>query len=87
MPDDTYFLSEGGNESLTRQLQWHTIVVITSPSFLYIAMHRYIPHLIVLLLLRNQAAQLTCIIDGRLKDATEDIDREKALKAVIESMA
>lgn len=36
-------------------------------------------------LLCNQAAQLTHLIDGRLREATEDAEREKALKDVAEA--
>ena len=35
----------------------------------------------------NQAAQLTHFIDGRLREATEDVEQEKALKDVAEAMA
>ena len=37
-------------------------------------------------LLCNQAAQLTHLIDGRLREATEDAEREKAFKDVAKAM-
>lgn len=36
----------------------------------------------ILLLLRHQVAQLTYVIDERLKEATEDTEQERALKDV-----
>lgn len=47
-----------------------------------VAICRYLSYLIVLSLSYHQAAQLTCVMDERLKEAAEVIDREKALKDV-----
>lgn len=48
---------------------------------------RAFPLLSYLSLLRYQAAQLTYVLDGRLKELSEDAEREKALKEVAAATA
>jgi len=47
----------------------------------------YSPFSLQLWLLCNHASQLTHFIDGRLRVATEEAEREKALKDVVEAIA
>ena len=56
------------NGSLAIRLQWHTIAVIHFTFFLFPCSS----------LLCCQAAQLAYVIDDRLKEAVEVVDREKA---------
>lgn len=64
------------------QLQWHTIVVIYY-SFILTQMYLYLFFFSCLPLLYYQVAQLAYVVEDRLKEATEDADRERALKDVV----
>ena len=80
--EDIHVFEDGIDELLARQLTWHTIAVKSRPFASYLFQCTYIPFALILIVILYQAAQLTHILDGRLKELSEDIEREKALKEV-----
>ena len=88
LPEDVQFFSNNFKESIARQLQWHTIAVISSHSFshLFCCMSDLIRFffflLLSLLLWCYQAAQITHILGERMKELAKEAEREKALKDV-----
>ena len=79
--EDVQFFSDKIEELLARRLQWHIITVVfyLTVTFIYMCVHD--------LLLQYQAAQLTHIINERLKELVEDAEQEKALKDVATATA
>lgn len=84
-PEDVNCFLEATEELMARQLQWHTIAVTLYFSFISFASVFPLPYTCdILLLLCYQAARLTYILDERMKELVEDVEREKALKDVAE---
>ena len=72
------------NEALAIRLQWHTLVILIPFHFLFFCYFTLV-FLIRILTLPGQAAQLAYMMEDRLMDATDEIDKEKALKDVVEA--
>ena len=85
LPKDIHAFKDGTDESLGRRLQWHTIVVISYPLIFYLFHTHIFFSFLYSSLLLYQAAQLTHIIDGKLKGLSKDTEREKALKDVVKA--
>ena len=84
--EDIHFFLGANEKLLAKCLQWHTIVVtrlLTLLPFIMKCVYSLFP--LHLWLSCNQATQLTHLIDGRLREAIEDAEHEKALKDVIEA--
>ena len=86
LPENVNFYSDGTEESLARWLQWYTIAVTHFlPIFHFFLLHVHFLRFCtcyIWLLLFDQAVQLTHVLDERLKELAEDIEKEKALKDV-----
>ena len=76
---------EGDEDSLVRWLQWHIMVVIFLSSIFFYAW--VISQSLYSLFSWYQSAQITHVLDDRLKELAEDADREKALKDIANAMA
>ena len=100
LPEDVQFFSNNFEESIARQLQWHTIAVISSHSFshlfcctsekkklLLLLLLFFFFLLLSLLLWCYQAAQIIHILGERMKELVEEAEREKALKDVANATA
>ena len=72
------------NEALAIRLQWHTLAILIPFHFLFFCYFTLV-FLIRILTLPGQAAQLAYMMEDRLMDATDEIDKEKALKDVVEA--
>ena len=72
---------------MAKRLQWHTIAVTSSLYFSFdsVCVHSSCFH--TLSLFHYQVAQLTYVLDGRLKELSEDVELEKALKEVSAAIA
>ena len=81
LPEDIHVFADETNESFGRRLQWHTIAVISCPLVLYLLLLTH--SFSYLSFLFYQATQLTHVLDGRLKELSEDAEWEKALKEVV----
>ena len=93
LPKDVHAFEDKTDESLGRRLQWHTIAVISCLSVFYRHLHIVFVVLVIVYFcctyyyLFYQAAQLTHVLDRRLKELAEDAEREKALKDVVKANA
>ena len=83
-----YFV-EGSDKSISLRLKWHTIAINFNPLFkIYLCiLFIFASELTSLLLsqLPYQATQMTYILEGRLRGAVEEADKERALKEVSKS--
>ena len=85
---DVHFFLDGTEELLARRLKWHTIAVtVLFPLFFIRSDACVFSSPLYLLLLHHQVAQLTHILDERLKEFAKNVEREKALKDVAAAMA
>ena len=87
MPEDVHFFQGTTKESLARRLQWHIIAVILFSSLFVCFDAYYFLHLLCLPFLCCQAAQLTHVLNRRLTELIEDVERENASKDVAEDTA
>ena len=81
LPEDVNYFANRSDETLAVWLQWHTIVVL-------ILIHFFTSYYIILtffkqiLTLLGQAVQLAYMVKDKLKDITEEADKERALKDI-----
>ena len=90
LPEDVHAFEDRTDESLGKRLQWHTIAITLCLSIPYRFLHNFVVFAIVFFCstyyrLFYQAAQLSHILDGWLKELAEDAEQEKALKDVAEA--
>ena len=86
LPEDVNYFANRSDETLAVWLQWHTIVVL-------ILIHFFTSYYIILtffkqiLTLLGQAVQLAYMVKDKLKDITEEADKERALKDIAKATA
>ena len=95
--EDIRFFLDGSEDSIVRQLQWHTITITffypTSHSFCDMSdLFIYYPFSFLCIPLSfslwcYQAAQITHVLGERISELTKEAEQEKALKEVVDAIA